>query len=154
MHVSDANDLFSGDIVCGIGHQTSFFPERLMHNDKGMRVDGLRCYWLEDKLIFKNGEKDCDAIYSEIHGVEEPVYEPYVAQFDVYPNPTDNILVVETQCFASQPTTTAYRITNLMGQTLMQGTIHGETQQINIDKLPAGMYFLSVGNTTQKFVVQ
>ena len=152
MHVSDANDLFSGDIVCGIGHQTSFFPERLMRNDDGMRVDGLRCYWLEDKLIFKNGDKDCDAIYSVIHGVEEPVYEPYVTQFDVYPNPTHNVLFVETRFIASHPAT--YRITNIMGQTLMTGTITAETQQIDVSNLSEGMYFITVGEGTQKFVVR
>jgi hypothetical protein len=41
-----------------------------------------------------------------------------------------------------------------MGQTLLQGSINAEIQQINIASLPAGLYFLSVGNTTQKFVKQ
>ncbi len=36
LHVSDPEDLFSGDIVCGIGHLTSFFPERLMNNGDGL----------------------------------------------------------------------------------------------------------------------
>jgi len=41
-----------------------------------------------------------------------------------------------------------------MGQTLLQGHITNETQQINIENLPAGLYFINVGNMTQKFVVQ
>ena len=47
MRVSDPENLFSGNIVCGIGHLTSFFPERLMDNGDGIRVEGLRCYWNE-----------------------------------------------------------------------------------------------------------
>ena len=38
LHVSDSDDLFSGDIVCGIGHLTSFFPERLMNHNKDYRI--------------------------------------------------------------------------------------------------------------------
>ena len=72
----------------------------------------------------------------------------------IYPNPAQTVLFVETQCFASQPTTTAYRITNLMGQTMQTGCINADHQQINIENLPAGLYFISVGNMTQKFVVK
>ena len=41
-----------------------------------------------------------------------------------------------------------------MGQTLLQGTLATETQQIDISSLPAGMYFISVGEQTRKFVKQ
>ena len=71
----------------------------------------------------------------------------------LYPNPANNILIVETRHGTSLPNQT-YRITNIMGQTLLQGSINAEIQQINIASLPAGLYFLSVGNTTQKFVKQ
>ena len=74
--------------------------------------------------------------------------------FVVYPNPAKGILFVETRCATSLPEKTQYRITNIMGQTLLQGSINAEIQQINIASLPAGLYFLSVGNTTQKFVKQ
>ena len=47
LRVSDPDDLFSGNIVCGIGHLTSFFPERLMDKGDGVRVEGMRCYWNE-----------------------------------------------------------------------------------------------------------
>ncbi len=152
LHVSDSYDLFSGDIVCGIGHQTSFFPERLMRNEKGLRVDGLRCYWVEDKLVFKNGEKDCDAIFSEIHGIDEPTYEHVVAQFDLYPNPTDGVLTIHHSEFNIPHS--SFRITNLMGQTVLTGNITAESQQIDVSGLPQGMYFISIGNITHKIVVQ
>ena len=149
--VSDENDLFSGNIVCGIGHLTSFFPEKLMCRDKNYRIEGLRCYWIEGNLVFKTNRDDCDAIYAEWHnGVEEPTDN---AVFAVYPNPANNILFVETRHGTSLPIQT-YRITNLMGQAVLQGTINADTQRIHIEKLSAGLYFISIGDVTQKFEVK
>ena len=79
---------------------------------------------------------------------------PIENTFSVYPNPANNVLFVKTQCFASQPTTTAYRITNLMGQTMQTGCINADYQQINIENLPAGLYFITAGEKTVKFVKQ
>ena len=152
LRVSDADDLFSGDIVCGIGHLTSFFPERLMEHGDGMRVEGLRCYWAKDELVFKLGDEDCDAIYENLHGIEEDGPSTGSGTLTIYPNPTHNILFVETQFVASQPAT--YRITNLMGQTLMTGRITARNQQIEVSALPNGMYFITVGDATRKFVVR
>ena len=149
LHVSDADDLFSGEIMSGVGHLSSFFPERLMKRDKGYRVNGLRCYWINGDLVFTMNRDDCDAIYANLHnGLDEPTGIP----FAIYPNPTHNVLVVETQNFASLPNQT-YRITNLMGQTLMTGQITAETQQIDVSILPDGMYFITFAGKTRKFVV-
>lgn len=63
--IVDPNDDFTGSLLSSIGHQTSFFPEKLMSRGKGYRVEGLRCYWLDDELIYKLGDEDCDAIYDE-----------------------------------------------------------------------------------------
>ncbi len=149
LNVSDAADLFSGNIVCGIGHLTSFFPEQLMNRNKGFRVDGLRCYWVGDELVFKTGDEDCDGIYGELHGIEKQAENG----FAVYPNPAKGVLFVETVHAPSLPDQT-YRITNLMGQTLIQSTINAENQQIDIAGLPAGMYFINMGEQTVKFVKQ
>ena len=156
LHVSDAHDYFSGDIVCGIGHLTSFFPERLMDNGDGLRVEGLRCYWIEDELVFKPGDEDCDAIYDELHGIEEDgpsTGSGTAGTFTVYPNPTNGVLFVETRRATSLPDQT-YRITNLMGQTLLTGQFTAETQQINVSSLPQGMYFITFAGETRKFVVR
>ena len=152
LHVSDSDDLFSGDIACGIGHLTSFFPERLMNNGDGVRVEGLRCYWVEDELVFKTGDEDCDAIYSEVHGINEDGPSTGSGTLMVYPNPTNGVLFVETygRTSLSNPT---YSITNLLGQTVLSGSISAETQQIDVTALPQGMYFITVGEGTRKFVV-
>ena len=148
LSVSDPDDLFSGDIVCGIGHLTSFFPEKLMNRDKDCRVEGLRCYWMEDELVFKIGDEDCDAIYGELHGVEEMNENG----FSVYPNPANGVLVVETCHGASLPTNAEYEIANMMGQTLLKGSIDSKNPQIDINTLSAGMYFLTVEGETMRFV--
>ena len=145
LRVSDENGIFSGDIVSGIGHLTSFFPERLMNRNANYTVDGLRCYWADDELLYHFGDDDCDAIYTELHGVEEMNENG----FAVYPNPANSVLYVEVL-----PMGQKYQITNLMGQTLLQGYITSENQQIDIANLPAGMYFVSVGEHSVKFVVQ
>ena len=156
LHVSDPEDLFSGDIVCGIGHLTSFFPERLMDNGDGIRVEGLRCYWVDDELVFKYGDEDCDAIYEELHGIVEggpSTGSGTAGTFTVYPNPTNGVLFVETRRATSLPAET-YRINNLMGQTLLTGQITAENQQINVSSLPQGMYFITFAGETRKFVVR
>ena len=152
LSVSDPNDLFSGDIVCGIGHLTSFFPERLMDNGDGIRVEGMRCYWNEGELVFKYGEEDCDAIYSEVHGVEEDCPSTGSGTFAVYPNPTNGILTIHHSSFCIHHS--EFIITNLMGQTLLIGQITDETQQIDVSSLPQGMYFITFVGETQKFVVR
>ena len=89
-------------------------------------------------------------------GVEEngpSVPEPVRGTFAVYPNPTNGVLFVETQNFASLQGQT-YRITNVMGQTLMTGQIIAETQQINVANLPNGMYFIDIDGFVRKFVVE
>ena len=160
LHVSDADDLFSGNIVCGIGHLTSFFPERLMRNGDDIRVEGLRCYWIEDELVFKLGDEDCDAIYGELHGIEEGGPSTGSGNFAVYPNPTSGVLTIHHSTLTTSNAShfsihnSAFIITNLTGQTLMTGQITAETQQINVSALPKGMYFITLAGETRKFVVR
>ena len=128
-----------------------------MRNSDGFRVEGLRCYWVEDELVFNlDGEEECDAILSDIHGIEEggpSTGSGTAGAVMVYPNPTEGVLVIETHNRAFLPDQT-YRITNLMGQTVLSGNITAETQQIDVSGLAEGMYFISVGEETRKFVVR
>lgn len=151
LHISDVGNIFSGDIVVGYGHMTSFFPERLMNRNAKFTVDGLRCYWVEDALLYHNGDEDCDAIYNEIHDVDENGPSTGSGALTVYPNPAEGVLFVRTHAMRPYE---EYRITNLMGQTLLSGCINAENQQIDISALPVGMYFISVGEQTVKFVVR
>lgn len=75
--------------------------------------------------------------------------------FRVYPNPTDGRIFVKTVHAPSLLGQTGeYRITNVMGQVLMTGVLHGEMQQVDVNRLPAGMYFITVGEVTRKLVVR
>lgn len=152
LSVSDPSHLFTGDIICGIGHTKSFFPETPIAKD--YEVDGLRCYWQDGDLVLHLGEEDCDAIYYEIHGVDENV----VSEFTVYPNPSSGLLFVipsppNTVITNNVITNYNYRITNLLGQTLKSGLITADHQQIDARNLPNGMYYLTIGNQTQKIVI-
>ena len=151
LKVSDSQELFSGNIVCGIGHLTSFFPEKLMTQGKGYRVEGIRCFWQDGRLIFKYGDKDCDEVYEQYHHAVSEVVD---LGFLVYPNPADGIITIEETVHAPSLHTQTYRITNMLGQTLLQGYVTAEKQQINIEALPAGMYFVTMGDMSQKHVLR
>jgi hypothetical protein len=71
----------------------------------------------------------------------------------VYPNPAKGVLYVETRHATSLPVET-YRIMNPIGQTVMEGQITSEKQQIDVRDLPQGVYFITVGGATRKFVVE
>ncbi len=79
--------------------------------------------------------------------------ENEVTAFRVYPNPANGILFVETRRATSLPEET-YRIVNPIGQTVMEGQITMEKQQIDVRNLPNGLYFITVGGATRKFVVE
>ena len=156
LYITDANNVFSGTIICGIGHLTSFFPEKLMAQGKRFNVQGLRCYWRDGVLAYKNGERDCDEVYQQLHnGIEEDDPSTDSGTLTVYPNPANGFLFVQLpQCDCPTTGQTEYRITNLIGQTLLQGSINIENQQIDINNLPAGMYFINFDGQTVKFVVK
>ena len=67
--------------------------------------------------------------------------------FSMYPNPADGMITIVGGCGE-------YRITNVMGQILRTGLINSDLQQIDISRLPAGMYFVTIGKTTKKLVVK
>ena len=145
LSISDPDDIFTGDIICGIGHLTSFFPEKLMN--KGYRVENIRCFWQDGELVYQNGDQDCDEIYEQHHlGVDEIDSEN---NFAVYPNPSHDVLYVLSDNINSE-----YRVTNLMGQTLMIGEITSENQMIDVSSLTKGIYFITINNESQKFVIK
>jgi len=146
LHISDADNVFTGDIIVGIGHTTSFFPEKLMNKKAGLDVKGLRCYWIKDALIYHNGDEDCDAI----HVILKTGEETHTEGFQISPNPTNGVIVVTSSIDC--PQNQEYCITNLMGQVLMTGTLTDQT--IDVSSLSSDMYFITIGEQTLKFVKQ
>jgi len=142
--VSDEDDIFSGNIICNMGHTTSYFPEKLMsRRDSDYRVDGIRCYWLDGRLMFSNGETDCEKIYS----VEENNSNDN-SLFRIFPNPTNGTFVLETENNVS------FKITNLIGQTIISGNLEIGTNNIDVSDLNDGIYFIIVGNKTKKLMIK
>ena len=78
----------------------------------------------------------------------EAVSESAVPEgFWVYPNPAEGVITVVGG-------SGEYRIANVMGQVLMTGVLSGELQQVEVSRLPSGMYFVTVGEVTRKLVVR
>jgi len=106
------------------------------------------CTWIEDEDGVNGG--------FPVIGLRDPddVKETVENPFNVYPNPTNGVLFVETRRATSLQMATEYRITNLMGQTLQTGSIMGDSQSLDVSALPAGMYLLTIDGATVKFIVK
>ena len=135
--ISDENDVFSGTIVCSVGHLTSFFPERLLENKCDIEMTGIRCYWEKGTIIYQEGDVDCDEIYSQWHfGVDEIATDNGL---DVYPNPTKDILNIS---FADDTECQSISIYSIYGRLLKSQNDNFET--INIANLTPGLYLIKV----------
>ena len=146
LSVTDAAyGLFTGDIICGIGHQKSFFP--LSPIAKDYEVNGLRCFWQDGELVLNMNGEDCDAIYTEIHDIDEN----NSASFAIYPNPSNGLLTIQNSSLLTP--NSSFVITNLLGQTVQSGALTSSPQQINVQTLPNGMYYLTIGNQSQKIII-
>ena len=80
------------------------------------------------------------------------VEEQVLARFEVFPNPSQGTINISFGPTALLQGQNEYRITNILGQTLMTGQITGESQQIDVSGLKEGLYFISVNTATAKFV--
>lgn len=147
--ISDENDIFSGTIVCSVGHVTSFFPERLLEKKGNYDVDGIRCYWEGPNIIYQEGDVDCDSIYEQIHvGLEETTADD---GFEIYPNPSHGTIFIRAN--ASFHDIADYCIIDILGETVMSGRITSEIQEINISNLPNGMYLVKISDITVKIII-
>ena len=136
MIISDANDIFSGTVVCGIGHLTSFFPEQLLENKGEFDVDGIRCYWNDDILLYKEDDTDCDAVYNEWHDVDETIAGNGI---EIYPNPAKDIISISLSDNMECQSVAIYSID---GRLLKSQNDNFET--INIANFTPGLYLIKV----------
>jgi hypothetical protein len=58
----------------------------------------------------------------------------------------------ENYVFGNYQYPTEYQIIDVMGHILMNGTIESESQQIDFSNLPNGIYFITIGSSTTKFL--
>ncbi len=62
--------------------------------------------------------------------------------FSVYPNPVNERLIVQSSLL-SKPIN--FTLTDAIGKTIMQGILSAENNYVEMDKLPAGIYLLTLG---------
>ena len=67
--------------------------------------------------------------------------------FRVFPNPTNGMVTIVGGH-------NEYRIANMMGQTLLTGSLNGETLTLDVSSLASGLYFITVNHQTQKLLVR
>ncbi len=94
----------------------------------------------------------CTVYYSTI-GIKE--YEKN-SEFSVYPNPNTGILNIESEMLNSKGS--KIRITNTLGQTILEESSTIQHLTLNIQHFPPGIYFVSISsadhNITKKIVKQ
>lgn len=137
--VSDADGIFNGEIICGIGHTTSFFPEKLLNSNKDYRVEGMRCYWIDGEQMLHFGEVDCDEVYGEHHDVAENT----MREFSVFPNPANGIVNIIGEFEQIQ-------LIDIYGKVI---EIDVKNNQINVSNLPSGMYFIKIDDNLVKLII-
>ena len=169
--IGDADGFFSGVVVSNIGHLTSFFPERLMSKSTHYQVNGLRCYWFNGDLLLKLGENDCDAIYTQNHNAvpEIPNSAFTIPHFTLTPNPVTDGTVTLTLTLHSDSLMNSvedfaiphsefrishYTLTTPLGQTVQSGILPTNPCTLTLESLPAGLYFITIGNQTEKLIIQ
>ncbi|MCB0568458.1 MAG: T9SS type A sorting domain-containing protein [Phaeodactylibacter sp.] len=93
-------------------------------------------------------------------GLAQDVQDDVVStgKFSVYPNPTQGNLNVGLEPFIGQ--NAIMTVQNGLGQVVFQrdlGEVQAPTQEVNLDNLQSGMYYMTVrtdeGNFTEKFMV-
>jgi hypothetical protein len=85
-------------------------------------------------------DMECDSLVSATHSTEN-------GMFRVYPNPASDKITVQTDGNAHQ-----YRISNMLGITLAQGTINQKRAKIDISRLINGIHFISIENREGKVI--
>lgn len=108
-------------------------------------ADGEGPYLQLIDLDLDNSLPENWALGNDLTGVSE---NETAEGFRVFPNPTTGVVNIVGAPDGE------YRITNVMGQTLMTGVLKADSQQINISSLPSGMYFITLGGNTQKLMVK
>ena len=91
----------------------------------------MQCYFEDSKLVWTDGE------------CWDKIEENATEKVELYPNPARDRVVIEGM------EAVEVKIYNTSGQ--MVKCVRG-TNEIDVSELPEGMYFITVGDMTKKFV--
>lgn len=74
-------------------------------------------------------------------------------EIKIFPNPVQNILIIQ---FQNDKPSTSLKIMNIEGKTIISELLNKQTNQVDVSKLPAGVYILNIQNnstsSTTKFI--
>lgn len=114
-------------------------------------ADGEGPYLELIDLDLDNSLPESWTIAYDLTGVVEAMFD---GGFRVFPNPTQGLLTVIRVGAEDATASYEYSIVNVMGQILMTGVIQGASQEIDICRLPSGLYFLNVNYPKYKCVTK
>lgn len=97
---------------------------------------------VEDHIFHQKDDPDLGLVTFIPFVGYDAVEEPNTLSFEVWPNPTQGRFIVEGKGRMT--------ITNALGQTLFSREIDGKESIA----LPQGLYFVKIGNTTRKVIVE
>lgn len=66
------------------------------------------------------------------------------SQINIYPNPAKGIIYIELSKELQNKPNVSYVLTNLMGAVILKGLITNNLNAVNVNKLPAGGYFITL----------
>lgn len=94
--------------------------------------------WLENRLVY------LDTYFGNVLSVHSV---PPTNKFSIFPNPGMNSIQLRAEVGINHKT---YKIYDNIGQLISSGII--EHDQINIENLEKGMYYISIDNSSRKFI--
>lgn len=123
---------------------------------QGPDLLGLKAQYILITVIDTHGDPDCAGIaeikFNLLPGFEESIststinYNP-AASFRVYPNPAyDHIMI------SGGPDVADYQIVTAQAIIVKQGRLTESDKRIDLNDLPAGIYFIRINKSFQKFV--
>ena len=118
---------------CGYGD--AWHPSKCSHEEMAVelinKINSLNVEW---------GKSNC--MLSTYKPIEEEIVK-------IYPNPAYSKVLIHT---ASNESLEKVTITDMTGKIVKQLETQNSTSEIDVTTLPKGIYFVKVGNTTQKLI--
>ncbi len=137
-----------GDGVGGYNGDNQPATTAEIYSPEGVSLDSCNNIYVSDLFNFRVRKITYDRCdYLQIKNQNS------ISNIDIYPNPTTNELQIDNIAIP-----TIYKIYNLVGTTLQQGTLKERSNIISIRAIPAGMYLLEMvdeeGNKTTKKIIK
>lgn len=99
--------------------------------------------------LYLNGDENI-ILDSTVNGINKVVTPP-VGNWSVYPNPSNGVVTVETSPINQQMN---FTVINSAGEIVKTFRLQpGSKQPIDLETLPAGVYYISGGGRTEKVIV-